>query len=75
MKKIIINKENPSGIALDFTTEDTEKYNVNTQEHLDRREALSNVKTEKDNLKASAKAKLMAGKPMTEEEAKLTLHL
>ena len=28
MKKIIINKENPSGIALDFTTEDTEKYNV-----------------------------------------------
>ena len=30
---------------------------------------------EKDNLKASAKAKLMAGEALTEEEAKLTLHL
>ena len=29
----------------------------------------------KENLLASAKAKLMAGEPMTEEEANLTLHL
>jgi hypothetical protein len=32
-------------------------------------------KEAKDNLKASAKAKLMAGEPMTEEEANLTLHI
>jgi hypothetical protein len=31
--------------------------------------------TAKENLKASAKAKLIAGEPMTEEEANLTLHL
>ena len=32
-------------------------------------------KEAKDNLLASAKAKLMAGEPMTEEEANLTLHI
>ena len=34
-----------------------------------------NAITEKENLLASAKAKLMAGEPMTEEEANLTLHI
>ena len=29
----------------------------------------------KEDVKASAKAKLMAGEPMTEEEANLTLHI
>ena len=32
-------------------------------------------KQAKEDLKASAKAKLMAGEPMTEEEANLTLHI
>ena len=32
------------------------------------------IKAQED-LKASAKAKLMAGEPMTEEEANLTLHI
>jgi|TARA_R100001460_G_scaffold2720_1_gene8649 hypothetical protein len=31
--------------------------------------AEENAKTEKENLKASAKSKLIAGEPMTEEEA------
>ena len=31
--------------------------------------AEANAKTEKDNLKASAKAKLIAGEPLTEAEA------
>ena len=35
----------------------------------------TNAQTEKENLLASAKAKLMAGEPMTEEEANLTLHI
>jgi len=30
---------------------------------------------EEENIKQSAKAKLMAGEPMTEEEANLTLHI
>ena len=33
------------------------------------RTALENAKTEKENLKASAKAKLVAGEALTEEEA------
>ena len=37
--------------------------------------AEANAKQAQEDLKASAKAKLMAGEPMTEEEANLTLHL
>tara|TARA_R100000773_G_C4213146_1_gene112194 strand:+ start:720 stop:983 length:264 start_codon:yes stop_codon:yes gene_type:complete len=35
--------------------------------------AYNNSLTEKDNLKASAKAKLIAGEPLTEEEASLMI--
>jgi hypothetical protein len=37
--------------------------------------AEANEKQAKEDIKASAKAKLMAGEPMTEEEANLTLHI
>lgn len=37
--------------------------------------AEANEKQAQEDLKASAKAKLMAGEPMTEEEANLTLHI
>ena len=33
------------------------------------------ISNKKEDLIASAKAKLMAGEPMTEEEANLTLHI
>ena len=36
---------------------------------------LQAIEDNKPNVKASAKAKLMAGEPMTEEEANLTLHI
>lgn len=50
-----------------------------TSEQLDSYETVAN-ETEANtpsnaDLKASAKAKLMAGEPMTEEEANLTLHI
>ena len=38
-------------------------------------QAIEDAKLSPEELKASAKAKLMAGEPMTEEEANLTLHI
>ena len=74
-KKHIFNPENPNGILVDMTAEEeaqreTEKANAETE----KAQAVAD-KEAKDNLKASAKAKLMAGEPMTEEEANLTLHI
>ena len=66
MKKLIINKENPKGIIVDMTAEEiaqeeTLKAEYETGEKL-------NIQAQKD-LKASAKAKLVAGEPLTEAEA------
>ena len=74
-KKYIFNPENPNGILVDMTAEEeadleTESANAETE----KAQAIAD-KEAKDNLKASAKAKLMAGEPMTEEEANLTLHI
>ena len=38
-------------------------------------QAIEDAKLSPEELKASAKAKLMSGEPMTEEEANLTLHI
>ena len=69
MKKITLTPENPNGIVEDLTAEEitqaeTLKANVEAQEIEE-----VNARTEKENLKASAKAKLIAGEPLTEEEA------
>ena len=75
MKKIIYNNENPDGKVIDLTEEEL------NQAELDKAESDRIVNLEKsqedtnEDLKASAKAKLMAGEPMTEEEANLTLHI
>jgi len=66
MKKLIINKENPKGIIVDMTAEEiaqeeTLKAEYETGEKV-------NIQAQKD-LKASAKAKLVAGEPLTDEEA------
>ena len=67
--KIIVNPENPTGITKEFTAEETVAYNVHTQEHLDRRKAFNDARTAEATLKASAKAKLIAGEALTEDEA------
>jgi hypothetical protein len=70
MKRLLINKENPNGTIVDFTSEEiTEMENQETSP-----EAQGNIMTEEKiqnivDLKASAKAKLIAGEALTEEEA------
>ena len=69
MKKILINAENPEGILVDYTAEEI-ALAEETKADLDAKVlAEQNAKTEKDNLKASAKAKLVAGEALTQEEA------
>ena len=75
MKKVIYDNENPDGKVIDLTEEEV------NQAELDKTESDRIINLEKsqedtnEDLKASAKAKLMAGEPMTEEEANLTLHI
>ena len=74
MSKItIFTPKNPNGITRDMTAEeqavkdaDLASADADEQARLD---AIENQK----NLKASAKTKLMAGEPLTEEEASLMM--
>ena len=67
MKKINIT---PNGIeevdltATEISQRETEIENIEAA-----KTAEDNAKAEKENLKASAKAKLISGEPLTEEEA------
>jgi len=76
MKKLIVNPENPNAISVDLTAEENEQMNTDIANE----EAKATAKTEseaqaqadkeaKDVLKASAKAKLIAGEALTEDEA------
>ena len=70
MSKKIIN-----GVVSDMTSEEQTQFE---QDQTRVNEVITNEKNAEDNLKNlkdSAKAKLMAGEPMTEEEANLTLHI
>ena len=69
MTKLIINNENPNGILVETTAEEvaqaeTDKANAETEQATELAD-----KEAKDNLKASAKAKLIAGEALTEDEA------
>ena len=68
-KQLISNAENPNGILVDLTAEEeaqrqTDIANAETE----KAQAIAD-KEAKDNLKASAKAKLVAGEALTQEEA------
>ena len=75
-KNFIVTPENPEGVLVDKTPEEiTEQENraVEHQKFLKEKadaetKAVSDKETN-DALKASAKTKLMAGEPLTEEEA------
>ena len=65
-KKLLITPENPEGILVDLTAEEiaqneTDEANAET-------DAVTLIEA-KEALKASAKAKLIAGEPLTAEEA------
>jgi hypothetical protein len=64
MVKVLVNNEYRDANADELARFETDKANGNAE-----RETLRADKEAKDNLKASAKAKLIAGEPLTEEEA------
>ena len=69
MKKVIVNKENPNGIEVDLTAEEiSAKEAENASWEIEKVE-IANAEKAKADLKASAKAKLIAGEPLTAEEA------
>lgn len=69
MKKIIINTENPNGFEVELTAEEISQRETDIAKAQEDKIAFENAKTEKDNLKASAKAKLISGEALTEDEA------
>jgi hypothetical protein len=76
MKKIISTPENPNGILVDLTAEEiTQNENDKITADADataQEEAETQAQADKeakDTLKASAKAKLMSGESLTEDEA------
>ena len=81
MKHIINVKENKLS-EVEETAEDIAQKETDMARDTERANAEAEAKAQaeadkeaEDNLKASAKTKLMAGEPMTEEEANLTLHI
>nr|BAR17697.1 hypothetical protein [uncultured Mediterranean phage uvMED] len=67
MKKIIIT---PSGSeVVDMTAEEISTNETNVAENLVKEQELETAKQAKADLKTSAKAKLIAGEALTEEEA------
>ena len=65
MQKLLINQENPNGITVDMTAD--EISNLETQQ-AETNPAIASEQAKED-LKASAKAKLVAGEALTQEEA------
>ena len=53
----------------EMTTSEIEDHKAQVKVISDNKTAEETAQTEKDNLKASAKAKLVAGEPLTEAEA------
>ena len=62
-------KKYVNGVLMDLTPEEETQRQAEEQNATAAKEAEEAAKTEKENLKASAKAKLIAGEPLTEEEA------
>ena len=64
-KKIIFTPQNPKGVIEDLTPEEIAQIDID-------KNTIDTIKAEeqaKADLKASAKAKLIAGEPLTEAEA------
>ena len=69
MSKITISKLNGEEEVRDMTSEEQAQYDADIVKFSSEKEAEENAKAEQDALKASAKAKLVAGEPLTEAEA------
>jgi aconitase B len=64
-----MSKINRNGVIEDMTPEEETQLEQDNADYLVRKEQVEADKTALDNLKASAKAKLVAGEALTEEEA------
>jgi len=64
-----MSKINENGVIRDMTAEEEAQLVKDNEESLAMKTAFETAKTAKENLKASAKAKLIAGQPLTEAEA------
>jgi len=73
MKKVIINCATGEETIVDLTAEELAQHEADVATSEQERTAIENAKTEKENLKASAKAKLIAGEALTEEEANVMI--
>jgi len=75
MTKIgIFNKENPNGVVRDMTPEEQTLYDADVAKDNDvavvgSKAQLEKKETDDEALKSSAKAKLVAGEALTEDEA------
>ena len=69
MSKIVISKPNGEEEVREMTAEEQAQWDKDTADSIAEKQAEETAKAEKENLKASAKTKLMAGEPLTEEEA------
>jgi hypothetical protein len=69
MSKKEIHYSNGTSEIVDLTAEEENQLTSDTTNSNERRQAEETARQEKENLKASAKAKLMAGEALTEEEA------
>jgi len=69
MKKVIINCATGEETIVDLTAEELAQHEADVATSEEERTAIENARTAKEENKASAKAKLMAGEALTEEEA------
>ena len=68
-KKFVVSPENPDGILVDMTPEEITQRETDIARHQSEATTKSNEEQSKADLKASAKAKLIAGEALTEDEA------
>ena len=62
-------KKNVNGIDVDMTAEEIAQFETDKQNSLAKQQEEETAKTNLENLKTSAKAKLVAGEALTQEEA------
>jgi|TARA_B100000035_G_scaffold310920_1_gene319570 hypothetical protein len=72
-KKLIHTPENPEGVLVDMTAEEISAAEASYQAGEDEKAQKAADAQAKKDLKASAKAKLIAGEPLTEEEANVMI--
>ena len=69
MKKILFNPENPNGLEIKLTDADISQREADEVEFQTNKSKIEEAEAQTQALKDSAKAKLIAGEALTEDEA------